>query len=128
GSLEIEKEGFIIRMRKSDYDQDTTQLGVSPEMQPTQPQPMQKSIEDSSNLEKITSPLVGVFYAAKEPGKPAFVKEGQTIKKGQVLCLIEAMKIISELKSTKSGVIKKIHAKDGDTVEYEQCLFEVEPC
>ena len=73
--------------------------------------------------EEIKAPLLGIFYAASGDNKA--VKEGDTVKEGDVLCTIEAMKMMNEVKSTKSGVISKVCAKEGDLVEYNQTLFVV---
>ena len=73
--------------------------------------------------EQVLAPLVGVFYAAPSPDEDAYVQVGDSVKKGQVLCLIEAMKMMSEITAPKDGVIKKIFVKNQDVVEFEQPLF-----
>jgi acetyl-CoA carboxylase biotin carboxyl carrier protein len=80
-----------------------------------------------SNLPEITSPMVGTFYASPTPGAEPFVKVGSKIKPGDVLCIIEAMKIMNELPSEISGTVKEILVKDGQTVEYGQVVIRVEP-
>ena len=82
------------------------------------------SAPDYSNAFK--SPMVGVVYMRPEPSAKEFVVEGQAVKKGDTLCLIEAMKTFNPVKSPKDGVIKKILVKDSETVEYEQPLFVIE--
>ena len=82
------------------------------------------SAPDYSNAFK--SPMVGVVYMKPEPSAKEFVVEGQSVKKGDTLCLIEAMKTFNPVKSPKDGVIKKILVKDSETVEYEQPLFVIE--
>ncbi len=79
---------------------------------------------DYSNAFK--SPMVGVVYMKPEPSAKEFVVEGQSVKKGDTLCLIEAMKTFNPVKSPKDGIIKKILVKDSETVEYEQPLFIIE--
>ena len=79
---------------------------------------------DYSNAFK--SPMVGVVYMRPEPSAKEFVVEGQSVKKGDTLCLIEAMKTFNPVKAPKDGVIKKILVKDSETVEYEQPLFVIE--
>ena len=76
-----------------------------------------------NNLTTITAPLVGTYYESSKPGNPPFVSTGQTIEKGQSLCVIEAMKIFNEIESEHSGEIHEILVKDGDPVEYGQPLF-----
>lgn len=79
---------------------------------------------DSS--EKIKSPLVGVFYEASGPNEEAFVVEGQQVKKGEVICIIEAMKVMNEIVAKKDCIIKKILPSNEDIVEYDQALFLIE--
>ena len=71
----------------------------------------------------IRSPMVGIFYEAQAPGKPSFVELGQTVAKGDVLCIIEAMKIMNQVESEKAGVVSRIMAVNGEPVEYGQPLF-----
>ncbi|MFT5131766.1 MAG: acetyl-CoA carboxylase biotin carboxyl carrier protein [Gammaproteobacteria bacterium] len=73
----------------------------------------------------VTSPMVGIFYEALAPGKPVFVELGQSVKKGDVLCIIEAMKIMNQVESEYNGVISKIMIENGDPVEYGQPLFVI---
>ncbi|HSJ62613.1 MAG TPA: acetyl-CoA carboxylase biotin carboxyl carrier protein [Gemmatimonadaceae bacterium] len=82
--------------------------------------------EARSYLE-VKSPMVGTFYSSPEPGKPPYVTEGQRIEKGQILCIIEAMKIMNEIESEFSGVIKSVAADDAHAVEYGQVLFRIDP-
>lgn len=72
------------------------------------------------------SPMVGVVYLKPEPGAKDFIVEGQTVKKGDTLCLIEAMKTFNPVKATSDGTIKKILINEGETIEYEQPLFIIE--
>lgn len=71
----------------------------------------------------VTSPLVGTFYAAPSPGAPAFVKVGDVVKKGQVLGIVEAMKLMNEIESDYDGIVKSILIEDGNLVEYGQEMF-----
>ena len=71
----------------------------------------------------VRSPMVGIFYEAQSPGKPSFVELGQTVQKGDVLCIIEAMKIMNQVESEKAGVVSRIMIANGDPVEYGQPLF-----
>ncbi|MDE6224027.1 MAG: acetyl-CoA carboxylase, biotin carboxyl carrier protein [Alphaproteobacteria bacterium] len=80
--------------------------------------------EDYSNA--LKSPMVGVVYMAPEPNAKSFVVEGQSVKKGDTLCLIEAMKTFNPVKAPNDGVVKKILVKNSETVEYEQPLFVIE--
>lgn len=75
---------------------------------------------------KVTSPMVGTFYRAPNPGSPNFVEIGTTVKEGQTLCIIEAMKLLNEIESDKSGVVKAILSENGQPVEFGQALFIIE--
>ena len=83
-------------------------------------------ISEETVGEKFAAPLVGTFYAASKPGAEPFVKEGDTISKGQIVCIIEAMKIFNEIEAEHSGIIKKILVKDATPVEYGQTLMIIE--
>ena len=74
----------------------------------------------------LKSPMVGTFYRAPSPGAPAFVEIGQSVSKGQTLCIIEAMKLLNEIESDVSGTIKAILVENGQPVEYGQPLFVIE--
>ena len=76
--------------------------------------------------EKVLSPMPGVFYSAQSPDKPPFVTEGDQVKIGQTLCIIESMKIMNEIESEQSGTIKKILVNNSDPVEFNQPLFIIE--
>jgi acetyl-CoA carboxylase biotin carboxyl carrier protein len=80
---------------------------------------------DFNKLKEIKSPMVGVFYAAPAPGEKPFVERGSKIKKGDVLCIIESMKLMNEVTSDYDGVIADICVLDGQAVEYSQVLFKV---
>ena len=69
--------------------------------------------------------MVGVFYAAPSPDRPPFVNVGDTVKKGDVVCIIEAMKIMNEITATESGTITEVLVENGDVVEYDQPLFTI---
>ncbi|MCI9592581.1 MAG: acetyl-CoA carboxylase biotin carboxyl carrier protein [Lachnospiraceae bacterium] len=81
--------------------------------------------EDIGSDQVVTSPLVGVFYAASSPDAQPFVKVGDTVKKGQVLGIIEAMKLMNEIESEVDGVVEAILVKNEETVEYGQPLFRI---
>ena len=85
------------------------------------PEPQQSS----TNTMSIQAPLVGVFYRSSSPEAEPFVTVGQTVKKGDIVCIIEAMKILNEIKSPASGTITKIHANNNDIVEFNQILMEI---
>lgn len=88
----------------------------SPEVQP----------EEDDSLKKVTSPIVGTFYSRPSEKEEPFVKPGQTVKKGQVLCILEAMKIMNEIKSPSDGIIRKVLLSDGDMADFGKTLFLME--
>jgi acetyl-CoA carboxylase biotin carboxyl carrier protein len=75
---------------------------------------------------QLKSPMVGTFYRAPSPGSPPFVEIGQSVTKGQTLCIIEAMKLLNEIESDASGTVKAILVENGQPVEYGQPLFTIE--
>ncbi|OOO00237.1 MAG: acetyl-CoA carboxylase, biotin carboxyl carrier protein [Epulopiscium sp. Nele67-Bin004] len=76
--------------------------------------------------EDIVSPMVGTFFVASAPGEKPFVSVGDVVQKGQVVCIIEAMKLMNEVEADKSGVIKQIVAQDGQMVEFGETLFIIQ--
>ena len=91
------------------------------------PAPVQAVSQEPAHKGKaLTSPMVGTFYSAPSPDAEAFVKVGQTIKKGDVVCIIEAMKLMNEIQSDFSGKVTEICVKDGQPVEFGQVLMYVE--
>jgi acetyl-CoA carboxylase biotin carboxyl carrier protein len=76
---------------------------------------------------KVTSPIVGTFYRSSSPEKASYVEVGDSVKKGQVLCIIEAMKLMNEIESETAGKIVQVLVENGKPVEYGQPLFVIEP-
>ncbi|MCQ4022000.1 acetyl-CoA carboxylase biotin carboxyl carrier protein [Ruminococcus sp. zg-924] len=81
--------------------------------------------QQEDNCRVITSPMVGVFYSAPSPDADPYVSVGQTVKNGDIVCIIEAMKLMNEIPATESGTIAEICVKNGDIVEYGQPLFKI---
>jgi acetyl-CoA carboxylase biotin carboxyl carrier protein len=73
----------------------------------------------------LKSPMVGTFYSAPSPGSPAFVQVGQHVKQGDVICIVEAMKMMNQIEADKAGVIEAILVEDGDPVEFDQPLVTI---
>jgi acetyl-CoA carboxylase biotin carboxyl carrier protein len=90
------------------------------------PQKEEKSSDDE-HLITIKSPIIGTFYRKSAPDKPSFVEVGDTIKEGDVLCVIEAMKLFNEIESEVSGTVVKILVDDASPVEFDQPLFVINP-
>ncbi|HEY4798744.1 MAG TPA: acetyl-CoA carboxylase biotin carboxyl carrier protein [Bacteroidia bacterium] len=84
-------------------------------------------VAEDSKLVTIKSPMIGTFYRSPSPDKPSFANVGDEIKKGQTICIIEAMKLFNEIESEFSGKIVKVLVEDSTPVEYDQPLFLVEP-
>jgi len=126
-TLELEMDGFKLRLSKNktaEIQQATTQSNKEEIQTTNQIQTTQKPIQlNPQNV--IKSPLVGTFYAASTPNGKPFVEVGSHVKKGQVVCIIEAMKIMNEITSPYDGVIKEIHAKNGDVIGFNHVLMRV---
>ena len=93
---------------------------------PADAEPAQAEPPRTSLLE-VKSPMVGTFYSAPEPGAKPYVSVGSRVSKGQVLCIIEAMKIMNEIESEFAGVVREIRVQDAQPVEYGQVLFRIDP-
>jgi acetyl-CoA carboxylase biotin carboxyl carrier protein len=87
---------------------------------------IQAEAADEMHGEMVRSPMVGTFYRAPAPGSKAFVEEGQSVKTGDTLCIIEAMKILNQIECEQAGTIKRILVENGQPVEYNQPLFLIE--
>ncbi len=94
---------------------------------PSPSSPPSPEAQPKSNLVEIKSPMVGTFYRAPEPGADPYVKPGSRVSVGQTLCIIEAMKIMNEIESEVTGVVRECMVEDAQPVEFGQVLFRVEP-
>jgi acetyl-CoA carboxylase biotin carboxyl carrier protein len=138
-SMEISSDkGMRIRLNKTPVARGTVQMAA-----PMQAAPMMQSAPAAapaaasapaaapaaaaSTTVDVKSPMVGTYYGAPEPGAKPYVSVGQTVTKGQVLCIIEAMKIMNEIESEVAGKVVEITATDAHPVEYGQILFRVDP-
>jgi acetyl-CoA carboxylase biotin carboxyl carrier protein len=145
-SVEISTDkGMKLRISKSPQQRGTVQVAAPipmPAMMPAAPPGRMTPAEGAPpvaegeapkaeaprpKLLEVTSPMVGTFYSAPEPGAKPYVSVGSRITKGQILCIIEAMKIMNEIESEFSGVIKEIAVQDAHPVEYGQVLFRIDP-
>jgi acetyl-CoA carboxylase biotin carboxyl carrier protein len=109
----------------------TLPMAMSPQLEApvkTAPAPVAEvaAAKPKPNEHVITAPMVGTFYASPSPGAKAFIEIGDEIKVGQVLCIIEAMKMMNQIESDKAGKVTSIMARNGDPVEFGQPLFVVE--
>ena len=124
--LDLEKDGLKIRLKKGMggieqvvYEQRPMHSNTPASASPAVPvKPVQKN--------SIKSPMVGTFYAAAAPDSPPFIQVGSTIEVGQVVCIIEAMKLMNEIKSEVRGKVLEISVHNGDPVEFGQPLFVLE--
>jgi acetyl-CoA carboxylase biotin carboxyl carrier protein len=94
---------------------------------PAAPLPVPVEPVPEENLHMVKSPIVGTFYEAPSPGAPPFVKVGDTVELGQVLCIVEAMKLLNEIESDVAGEIVKKMGSNGQPIEYGQELFAIRP-
>ena len=106
---------------------ETTQEQIIPtlQQQAIQTVPVEKQNEEDSTLHKITSPMVGTFYASSSPEASAYVQPGDKVNKESIVCIVEAMKLFNEIEAEISGEIVEILVKDGQLIEYGQPLFLV---
>ncbi len=102
-------------------------IAPAPAVVPTTTAPGETaSTEAEISGHKVTSPMVGSFYRAPSPGTSPFVEKGQSVKVGDTLCIIEAMKLLNQIEADKAGTIKAILVENGEPVEYGQALFIIE--
>lgn len=118
--IEISDEEDSIRLAKPSADAPV--VALSAQGAPAQPA---SAPAPAVGGKAIKSPMVGVFYAAPSPDRPPFVSVGDTVQKGDVVCIIEAMKIMNEITASESGTISEILVDNGDVVEYDQPLFKI---
>ncbi len=126
--LEIETEGLKLRVKFKRGEAPATAVEKVPATTNVEvvkePEAEEKPEE---NYFIVESPMVGTFYRAPAPGAEPFVKEGDYVEKGQTLCIIEALKVMNEIESEVSGIVRKILVENGQPVEYGQPLFYIEP-
>jgi acetyl-CoA carboxylase biotin carboxyl carrier protein len=89
------------------------------------PQPEQPQAAPEPEGHLVRSPMVGTFYSAPSPDAPPFVEEGQAVQAGDVLCIVEAMKMMNQIEADKSGTIKSVLVENGEPVEFDQPLFSI---
>lgn len=131
-SLDIEfPNGIKIKMEKNDgkqvvVTQDSTSTNHADKVQ------TENAIEETNDAEKskeegfiVKSPMVGTFYMKSSPSSDPYVEVGSEVKKGDILCIIEAMKLMNEIESEYEGKITEVYAKDGEAIEYGKPLFRI---
>jgi len=132
--FKMEKEGFKITLKKGTDFQPVITTTAAPVAYPAAPATAAATVstsdapaesKETSNLREITSPMVGTFYASPSPDAPSFVTVGQEVTEDTVVCIIEAMKVMNEIKAECRGVIAEVVAENGKPVQYGQVLFKV---
>jgi acetyl-CoA carboxylase biotin carboxyl carrier protein len=139
-SIEISSDkGMRIRIGKTPTGRGTVQVAApgvlpDPRITPAMGVPVVTDADVAARAEpprsphlEVKSPMVGTYYGAPEPGAKPYVSVGARIRKGQILCIIEAMKIMNEIESEFSGVVKEVCVQDAHPVEYGQALFRIDP-
>ena len=129
--IEIEREGTKIKIKRSTAEITETVRRAPINYQIEAPL-AQKTGEElpspvNSNLKEVKSPMVGTFYRAPSPEAPPFIEAGQVVEVGQVVCIVEAMKLMNEIKSEVRGKVTQILVDNAQPVEFGQTLFLVEP-
>ncbi len=122
--IEISDEEDSIRLAKPSADSPVVAFSANG-ASGVQPQPAAAPAQNAVSGETIKSPMVGVFYSAPAPDRPPFVSVGDTVNKGDVICIIEAMKIMNEITADRSGKITEVLVENGDVVEFDQPLFKI---
>lgn len=126
--MQMFEESQISKMDLTDGDLHIT-LEKDVEVKQVVPVTVEQTIEDNTQEEKlgtpIKSPIVGTYYQSSGEGKEPYVKVGDMIQEGDTICIIEAMKVMNEIKATVSGKVLSIEVQDGETVEYDQTLMMI---
>ncbi len=126
--IEIEKDGFKIKLKKeSKAPSEQGKIYVEHSDKHLDIGQKLKEEAESSRLIEIKAPMVGTFYSAPSPEAPSYVKREDIIEIGQVICIVEAMKLMNEIKSEVKGKIKDILVENGEPIEFGQVLFLIEP-
>ena len=126
--LEVEGAGTRIRIvREHAPAASGPRVEAAPAIAAPLQQPTLESVESTAHLLTVEAPMVGTFYRSPKPDAPPFVTEGDVVKEGQVICIVEAMKLMNEIESKVAGRIAKVVVENGQPVEFGQALFLVEP-
>ena len=126
GEVTIEEAGMRVSVRRTEDRAPLEVGGESPLAVPEEAEP-EPAAASSNGLIRVEAPMVGTFYRAPQPGAPPFVEEGQPVGAGQTLCILEAMKLMNEVKADVDGIVRSIHVENAEPVEFGQLLFELEP-
>ncbi len=123
--VQIERDGVKVKIKRDKF---FGHLEVQPHVLPERKEIKKEAEEEpEGRLLTVTSPIVGTFYRSPSPDASSFVEIGTRVKKGQVLCIIEAMKLMNEIESEIDGVVVRILVENGHPVEYGEPLFMIDP-
>jgi len=126
GEVTIEESGMRVSVRRTPEPLET-QLAAAVPGEQAGPAVTPAASPEADGYLRVEAPMVGVFYRAPQPGAPPFVEEGDAVAPGQTLCILEAMKLMNEIKADAAGVVRRIHVGNAEPVEFGQLLFELEP-
>ena len=121
--IAVEEEGTRVSVRRTEEPPPVESSSPAPA---AEPEPVTAAPETDGAI-RIEAPMVGTFYRAPQPGAPPFVEEGDAVAPGQTLCILEAMKLMNEVKAEVEGIVRAIHVQNGQPVEFGQPLFDLEP-
>jgi oxaloacetate decarboxylase alpha subunit len=124
GEVTIEEAGMRVSVRRTE---EREPLGTRAESPLALEDEDLAPVAPSNGIVRVEAPMVGTFYRAPQPGAAPFVEEGQPVGAGQTLCILEAMKLMNEVKADVEGVVRAIHVENAAPVEFGQLLFELEP-
>jgi len=125
--IALEEAGTRVSVRRTEEGLPAT-AGEAPPSPLEETEPVLAEPEPTTDgVLRIEAPMVGTFYRAAQPGAPPFVEEGDAVSAGQTLCILEAMKLMNEVKTEVEGIVRTIHAQNGQPVEFGQALFDLEP-
>ena len=127
--LQVEKDGTKVKIKRERYLQSFEISAQKPSVVPLQETLVKEIVAEDAEPRLITttSPIVGTFYRSPSPEAASFIEIGQRVKKGQVLCIIEAMKLMNEIESESDGIVVKALVENGQPVEYGEPLFLIDP-
>jgi acetyl-CoA carboxylase biotin carboxyl carrier protein len=136
--FELEEAGMKLRIRKAAASQDPVEsprvpaplaraVDAPPSAPGPRPQAAKPAAAEEGGLLVVKSPIVGTFYRSPDPASPPFVNVGDKVTVGQVLCIIEAMKLMNEIEAEVAGEVVRIHHENGQPVQYGEALFSIRP-
>ena len=125
GEVTIEDAGMRVSVRRTPEPLDARLAASAAEADEEAAAP--PPVPETDGVVRVEAPMVGVFYRAPQPGAPPFVEEGDTVAPGQTLCILEAMKLMNEIKADVAGTVRRIHVGNAEPVEFGQLLLELEP-